>query len=92
MDGKEIKMAMHLVKGYTERIELIALDSGGQSLTAIWADGSGSRAFYAFDDILNWCLETDNTTYSRCLAICKEHRDYDAGFHDSISDFLTDEI
>ena len=57
MDGKENKMAMHLVKGYTERIELIALDSGGQRLTATWLDGSGSRAFYALDDVLNWNQE-----------------------------------
>jgi len=55
MNRKEIKMAMHLVKGYTERIELIALDSGGQRLTAVWADGSGSRAFCALDDVESWC-------------------------------------
>ena len=57
MDGKEIKIALQLLDGYTERIELIALDSGGQRLTATWLDGSGSRAFYALDDVLNWNQE-----------------------------------
>lgn len=50
MNAREIKQAIKLLAGRTDRVETIGLDTGGQALTAHWRDG-GQKIFYTLDSV-----------------------------------------